>query len=134
MSKAIVTSSDPAEVLEAAEHALDGVAVAIEGGREAVLPAPIDFGRNVGCDPHALDFAANGVAVVALVAVKDGGRGHLVEQCIRGDAVRYLAAGQEERDRAAELIGECVDFRGAPTARAADRLTDLPPFPPEALR
>ena len=77
---------------------------------------------------------ANRIAVVALVAAQDGGRGHLVEQCIRDDAVRHLAPGQEERNRAAELIGEGVDFRGAPAARAADRLIDLPPFPPAALR
>jgi hypothetical protein len=27
-----------------------------------------------------------------------------------------------------------VDFRRAPAARTADRLVDLPPFPPAALR
>jgi len=51
----------------------------------------------------------------------------LVEECV-GNAVGHLAASQEERDRAAELVGERVDFRGAPAARAADRLSEFPPL------
>jgi hypothetical protein len=39
------------EVLEAAEHALDGVAVAIEDGRKAVLPARLTFGGMFGATP-----------------------------------------------------------------------------------
>jgi hypothetical protein len=77
---------------------------------------------------------ARGVAVIALFAVQDCGRGHPVEQRVGGDAVRYLTAGEEERDRAAERVGERVDFRGAPAPRALDRLIVLPPFPPVALR
>ena len=57
-----------------------------------------------------------------------------IEQSVGGDAVRDLAAGQQERDRAAEAIGQRVDFRRPPTARTADRLRVLPPFPPEAQR
>ena len=134
MGEAVVSGCDSAEVLEASEHALDGVAVAIEDGRETVLPAAIGLGRNIGRGAAALDFAADGVAVVALVAVEDVGRGHLVEQRVGGDAIGYLAAGQEERDRAAESVGQRMDYCGAPAARAPDRLVDLPPFPPEALR
>ena len=134
MGETIVTSCDSAEVLEASEHALDGIAVSVENRREAVLPAPIDLGRNVRRGSLALDLAADGVGVIALVAIQDGRDGHLVEQHIGGNAIRHLAAGQEERDRTTELIGERMDFRRAPTARAANCLIDLPPFPPEALR
>ena len=66
--------------------------------------------------------------------MQDLGPGHLVEECVGSNAVGHLAASQEERDRAAELVGERVDFRGAPAARAADRLAEFPPFPPEAQR
>lgn len=134
MGETVVAGGDSAEVLETSEHALDGVAVAIEDWREAVLPAPVGLGWDVRRRSFALDLAADGVAVIALVATQDGGCGHLVEQRIGGRAVGHLAAGQEERDGAAELVGERVDFRRAPAARAADRLRDLPPFPPEALR
>lgn len=134
LGEAVVAGGDSAEVLDAPEHALDGVAFAIEGGREAVFPAPVDLGRDVRRGAQVLDFASNGIAVVALVATQDRGRGHLVEQRVGGDAIRDLAAGQEESDWAAERVCERVDFGRPPAARAADRLIELPPFPPEALR
>ena len=66
--------------------------------------------------------------------MQDFGVGEVVEQGVGGDAVGHLAAGQQEGDRAAQAIGQGVDFRGATAARAADRLAPLPPFPPAAQR
>ena len=134
MRQAVVSRGDPAEILDPSEHALDGVTVTVEGRREAVLPAAIGFGRNVRGGALALDLAADGVGIVALVAEQDRGRGHLIEERVGGDTVGDLAAGQEERDRAAEMVGERVDFRGAAAARTADRLGEFPPLPPEAQR
>jgi hypothetical protein len=42
-----------------------------------------------------------------------------------------LAAGQEDGKKTAFSICECVDLRVAPAARAANRLSLRPPFPPE---
>ena len=134
MGEAIVSRGDPAEVLEAPEHALDGVAVAVEIGREAILPAAVDLGRDVRRGALALDLATDGVAVVPLVAVQDVGGGQLVEQGIGGGAVGDLAAGQQEGDRAAEAVGQRVDFRGPPAAGPADRLREFPPLAPAAQR
>jgi len=134
LSEAIVSSCDPAKVLEASKHALDRVAIAVEVGREAVLPAPVDLWRDVGCSALALDLAADGIAVIALVAMEDFGGGDVVEQGIGGNAVGHLATGQHERDRATKAIGQGVDFCRPPAARAADRLAEFPPFPPEAQR
>lgn len=61
---------DPPEVLQAAEHALDGVAVAVEEGREAALPFAIDLRRNVRRRAALLDLPPDGIGVVALVAVQ----------------------------------------------------------------
>ena len=69
MSEAIVSGCDPAEVFDAPEHALDGIAVAIKSGREAIFPAAIDLGRDVRRSPFALDFATDGIAIVAFVAI-----------------------------------------------------------------
>ena len=134
MGQAIVSGSDAAEVLEAAEHALDGVAVAVEMGREAALPAPVGLGRDVGRSADGFDLAAYRVAAIALVGVQYFGRGEVIEQGVGGNAVGHLATGQQERDRAAEAVGQRVDFGGASAARAADRLIAFPPFPPEAQR
>lgn len=134
MGETVVACGDAAEVLEATEHALDGVAIAVEGGREAALPAPGELGRDIGGSALALDLAAHGVGVIALVTVQDFGGRDGVEQGIGGDAVGDLAAGQQERNRAAETIGQGVDFGGPSAARAADCLGLLPPFPPAAQR
>ena len=134
MGEAVVSRRDPAEILEAAEHALDRVAITVEVGREAALPHSGGLGRDVGCGPLALNLAAHGVGVIPLVAVQDLGRGDLVEQTFGRDAVGHLAAGQQERDRATEAIGQGVDFRRPSAARATDRLAEFPPLPPEAQR
>lgn len=134
LREAVVAGGDSAEILEASEHAFDGIAVAVEGRREAVFPAPVDLGRDVRRGAPALDLATDGIAVIALVATQDRGRRHLVEQYVGGDAIGHLAAGQEERDRTAERVRERVDFRRSPTPRPTDRLVGLPPFPPAALR
>ena len=134
MGESIVAGGGSAEVLEACEHAFDGVARAVEGRGEAVFPASIAPGRNVRRGSQALDLAADGIAVIALIPVHNGAARHPVEQHIGGDAVRHLSTGQMERERAAEVVGERVDFRRPPAARAADCLIDLPPFPPAALR
>jgi hypothetical protein len=49
-----------------------------------------------GAAPLALDLAADGIAVVPLVAVQDHGCGHLVEQGVGGGAIRHLATGQQK--------------------------------------
>ena len=134
MGEAVVSCGDSPEVLEAPEHALDGVAAAVEMGREAILPAAIGLGRDVGCSALALDLATNGVAIIPLVTMQDFGGGHLVEQGIGGGAVGDLAAGQQEGNRAAEAIGQRVDFRRPPAAGTADRLREFPPLAPEAQR
>ena len=134
MGEAIVAGGDAAKVLEAAEHAFDGVSMAIKVGREAALPAAVGLGRDVGCGAFALDLAAHGVAVVALVAMQELGAGEAVEQGVGGNAIGHLAAGQQEGDRAAPEVGQGVDFGGPSAARAADRLAALPPFPPAAQR
>src|SRR5947208_16454522 len=51
-----IAGRDASEVLQAAEHALDGVAVAIEEWREAVLPLPICLWRDVWHRATPLDL------------------------------------------------------------------------------
>ena len=131
MGQLVVSSCDPAEVLDAPEHALDGVAVAIERGREARFPDPVDLGRNVGSRPHGLDLAANGVTIIALVAVQDRCCRHLLQQGLGGGAVGHLTAGQQKSYGTAKPICQSVDLGGPPAARPANGLPEFPPFPPD---
>src|SRR4029077_13855300 len=49
-------------------------------------------------------------------------------------AIMDFAAAQQDGKKTAFSICDCVDFRVAPAARAADRLLVLPLFAPEAER
>ena len=130
----VVSGSDTAEILDPSEHALDGVAVAIEDRREAVFPAPVGLGRDVRRRSHGLDLLTDGIAVVALIAMQDRCYWHVLQQGIGRGAVGHVAAGQQERDGAAEAIGQGMDLGGPSAARATDRLRAFPPFPPAAQR
>jgi hypothetical protein len=54
--ESVVPCGDPAEVLEAPEHALDGVSPAVEEGREAAFPDPVGLGPMLGIAPAASIF------------------------------------------------------------------------------
>ena len=69
----VVAGCDAPEVLEAAERALDGVAVLVERGREAGFVSAVRFRRDVGRCALRFDLAANLVAVIAFVAMQDLG-------------------------------------------------------------
>jgi hypothetical protein len=56
------------------------------------------------------------------------------DQALRGRTIVRLAAGQKDAKKTALSICDCVDFRVAPAARAANRLLVLPLFAPEAER
>jgi hypothetical protein len=71
VGEAVVSSCNTANILEASERALDDVAVTVEVGREAILPASVDLRRHIGGGALALDLAADCVAVIPLVVVQD---------------------------------------------------------------
>ena len=98
--EAVVSSCDSPEVLEAAEHALDCISVAVEVGREAILPDPIGLGRDVRHRALGFRQSTDLIAVVALIGMQDPARRKAVEQGKSGCAISYLAADQIEGDRA----------------------------------
>jgi hypothetical protein len=71
----VVASVQAAEVPEAAEHALDGVAVLVEDGAKAALPPPGVLGRDVGRSALALDELAHRVGVLGTVRQHDAALG-----------------------------------------------------------
>jgi hypothetical protein len=54
----VVAGGDAAEVLEAPEHVLDGVAATVKDSAEAVFPAPVPLGWDVRHGTAALDLLA----------------------------------------------------------------------------
>jgi hypothetical protein len=64
-----------------------------------------------GSVPLALDTSPEGVGVVAFVAVENTRSGQTVKKLFRRLAIGDLAAGQQEGERAAEVVCQGVDFR-----------------------
>lgn len=124
----VVSRADASEFLDTAEHALDGVSVAVEHGRKAVLPAAVRLGRGVRHGAVFLDLSADGVAVVALVTMQDANSRHPLQQGRTCRAIGNLAAGEQVRDGPAVAVGQRVDFGRAAAARASDGLVPLPPY------
>lgn len=112
----VVAGGDASEVLEATEHALDGVAIPVEVGREAVLPDPVRLGRDVRHRALRFDGATDAVAIVALVGVQDAALRKAFQQRRSRCAISHLATGQQEGDRPAESIGQGVDLGRPPAA------------------
>ncbi len=82
----------------------------------------------------ALEPAAQARGIVSLVSDKPlrwADAGQELRGC--GD-VGNVAGGQKKGDRPPRRVGEGVDLRRAPTARAADGVAEGPPFAPAAER
>ena len=95
---------------------------------------PGRLGWDVGQGAVGLDASPDVVGVIALVAVEDVSRRQALQKLFRRLAVRDLAAGEHERDGAAEAIGQGMDLGRSPAARTPNRLLALPPLAPEAER
>lgn len=94
----------------------------------------VGFVRDDGLGAVSSDFGARVVIVVPFVCEKRA-HGWCERQNIgRSSDIGILASGQMPDDRPAERIAQRMDFCRAASARAADCLIVLPPFPPEAHR
>ena len=131
-SELIVSGGDASEVFEPALAALDDISAFVGTLVEAMDDDTVGFAGDYGLGAATSNFSAKALAVIAIV---DGERanGWRERQNIgRSSDMCILARGQMKDDRPAERIAQRSDFCRSATARAADRLIVLPPFPPEA--
>ena len=89
---------------------------------------------NDGLGSTLIQFIAQLVAVISLIAEQTLGWLNSVDEPSGEGAVVRLTAGQQDGDETAFSICECMYLRVSPTARAANSLFLLPPFPPDAER
>ena len=101
---------------------------------EAMDDDTVGFIGDDGLGAATNDFAAKIVAVISFVG-EERAHGRRERQNIgRRRDIGILARGQMQDERPAERIAQRMDFCRAASARAADCLMVLPPFPPEAHR
>ena len=130
----IVTGGDPSEILEPAKASLDDVSAFVGAFVEGMEGDTIGLVGNDRSGAGFDDLGAKAIAVISFIG-KEGAHCWRESQNSRsGSNVRVLARGQMKRDRPAKRIAQRMDFGCAPAARTTDRLTALPPFPPEAQR
>jgi len=130
----VVSGGYAPEVLEPAEAALDDVSAFVGALVEAMDDDTVRFVGDDGLGAATSNFAAKVVAVIPFVG-EERAHGRRERQNIgRRRNIGVLAGGQMQDDRSAERIAQRMDFCRAASARAADGLVVLPPFPPEAHR
>ena len=130
----VVSGGDAAEVLEPAKAALDNISTFVSAFVEAMDDDTVGFVWDNGRGAATNDFATKVVAVIPLVAEERAHGRRERQNNGRRRNIGILAWGQMQDDRPAERIAQRMDFCRAASARAADCLIVLPPFPPEAHR
>ena len=130
----VISRGDAPEVLEPAKAAFDDITAFVGAFVEAMDDDTVRFIGDYGLGAATNDFAAKVVAVISFVG-KECAHGWRKRQDIgRRSDIGILAWSQMQDDRPAERIAQRMDFCRAASARAADCLIVLPPFPPEAHR
>ena len=118
----VVEGGDGAALFEFAEEVLDQMArlveVAIEIAARAAVFARRDHGRFSSACQHS---DAPLIGIEGLVGDQQIG-GHLRQQRIGSGQIVGLSGGQEEAQRVAKGIDQCVDFGAQPALAAANRV------------
>ena len=130
----VVSGGDAPEVLEPTEAAFDDIAAFVGALVEWMDDHTVGFVGDDRLGAAANDFAAKVVAVIPFVG-EERTHGRRERQNIgRHRDIGILTWGKVQDDRAAERITQRMDFCRTASARAANGLVVLPPFPPEAQR
>ena len=108
---------EASEVLEAAEHALDDVAVTVRLGVAGEGVFAVGFVGDHRGGAACGDIGAQLIAVVGFVGEEGRHRGREGEHVGRGGDIGGLARREEKGDGSAERIGQGVDLCGATAAR-----------------
>jgi hypothetical protein len=132
--KLVISCGDASEVLEPAKTALDDIPTFVGALVESMDDDAVGFIGDYGLSSMPNDFGAKVVTVVPFVGEKRAHRWCERQNIGRSSDVGILTWGQMQDDRPAERIAQRMDFCGTASARAADCLILLPPFPPEAHR
>src|SRR5258707_1727775 len=133
-SQPVIARCDAPEVLQPVECTLDAPAKLVEALAEAERLLPVAAVGNDRRGSALVQFVAQFSAVVGLVAEHALRWLHSADDALRDRAIVCFASSQQNGDEAPFSICECGNLRVAPSARAANSLLLLPPFPPAAER
>ena len=72
--------------------------------------------------------------VVGAISEQSARRLDELQEVVGTVEIVSIAGGDQQRDRTAVIVGQCVDFCRPAATRASDRLAERPPFAPAAER
>ena len=123
---------DAAELLDAAEEALDEVSLSIDA---RIDRTPDDASRaawDAGASTGSSDEVEDGVAVAASVSDDRQRRGKAGEQTWNGGHIGSLTGREQQPDRQSLLVDDGVDLGAQSSTRTANGVIRTPCFPPAA--
>ena len=120
MGASVVAHGDAPPVLEAPEHDLDLVALAVEELVVGQLSAAPWHGRDTGGDPAFCQTGSETVAVIATVSEQDLGVWQVRQKQGAADMVAALALGEQHQHGPALLVADGVKLGVQPALGAAD--------------
>ena len=114
-----VARGDSAAMLDPVEEPLDAISLAVERATEAGAPATGDLGGNVRRGTGCLDAAAEPVGVVGFVSQENRPLAQTTKQLGGGGTVGGLTRREDEFQRQAVRVSECVDLGRQSSSAAA---------------
>ena len=129
----VISGCDGPVDFQVSEHALDAVALFVEGAIVLDLHAAVRTPGDDGLDIPLGQIGADGIGIIAFVCQQGIGCAfRLIDQRAIGLAIGCFADRQVEGDWPSEGISQAVKLTGEPAPRAAKSSSMSPPFPPAA--
>lgn len=120
MSTSVVPGVDATPVLEACEHVLDSVALAVEDRIVAFLDAVLGMGRNTRCDAALDERLAECRGTVGPIGQQGAGGRQVLDHCGSGLVIIGLAFAQMQQLRASLPIADHLQLGGQSASAASD--------------
>lgn len=120
MSASVISRVDTAPVLEASEHVLDAMALAIERAVVRDEGLAIDLGWNAGGDTACSECASEPVGVIASVGEHGFGGRQSVDEHGGAFEIAGLALAQRQAERATAAVADGVELGGQAAAATPD--------------
>ena len=130
----VVACGDASEVLQAAEHPLDPVALPVRRPIVRYERLASGNGRDHRLGPLFRQEAPERVGVIGLVGDQSRNRTGSAQQRGCHGHIMLIARRDQQNARPTGGVGQRVERGRAAAARAPDRLLEGPPFPPAAER
>ena len=118
----IVAGSDPAEVLQLGEEALDQVPLAVESSAEVRFRPTVGLWRDIGERAFAAERSPNAVGIIRLVCKHDCSGTNMVEQIVSRLPVVPLPSGQAQPDWESLPVDNRMDFSREPASGTTETI------------